>query len=754
MSISVESLVARLSKLEKLIRRNGNVLGDESASLAHKYGLDSAKNLKAAFDAIEHSERLMQVGIVGRVKAGKSSLLNALFFGGQAVLPKAATPMTAALTTMTYGERLSAEVEFYSDADLRTLSEKAADYEARLEKAIAEAERELRQRQSIPARGAKRHEPLTPEQRERVLRTAQRELKENHELSAAYDQHRRIEQSGLRPADLGGQRVLAAEDLEALRRVLTDYVGAGGKYMPFTKSVHVKLPLDSLRDIQVIDTPGLNDPVPSREKRTNELLMHCDVVFIVSPAGQFLSSEDLQLMGRITEKEGVHELYLVASQVDNALYGSEIKKPNVADALTQVTASLGAHARSTLRKYRQDNPIVGETFDALIDDSQGRIINVSGMCHSLALKFNKQDDWDSPECKVWENLQRHYPNQFTAADPQLSVAGLELLANAKAVATALEGARRQKDAIVARKRQDLIDAKSKSVAQYQEDLQRYTNERINAIKHSNLNEIAAQEGELTRLKDELSIRMRQRFDSVRLELLRRLPQEMQKQLGRHYQAVNAAQDRAAGTEDYSYTVDKSGIGNLIARKIWGGGKETRYGTRTVVNTPQVRRAISKFVNQVGRDLSQTAEAIRDDWRKQLYKELFSEYRAVLGEEKVDPHLALRALDKVVNGIPIQRFAVDDSLPGELDAQGRLKERAADAYLDAASSFVGRLEERIDGQISAYVADVERRLSADIGKEFYADIDTRLNQLREDVQNSTESLDRLDRITRELKEVAA
>ena len=50
----------------------------------------------------EQKSRKLSIGIIGAVKAGKSSFLNACIFGGQSILPKAATPMTAALTRITY----------------------------------------------------------------------------------------------------------------------------------------------------------------------------------------------------------------------------------------------------------------------------------------------------------------------------------------------------------------------------------------------------------------------------------------------------------------------------------------------------------------------------------------------------------------------------------------------------------------------------------------------------------------------------
>ena len=54
--------------------------------------------------------------------------------------------------------------------------------------------------------------------------------------------------------------------------------------MPFTKSVTIKLNNENLKDIEIIDTPGINDPIASREERTKELLKNCDVIFVVSPS--------------------------------------------------------------------------------------------------------------------------------------------------------------------------------------------------------------------------------------------------------------------------------------------------------------------------------------------------------------------------------------------------------------------------------------------------------------------------------------
>lgn len=56
------------------------------------------------------------IGVIGQMKAGKSTFLNAFVFERD-VLPAATTPMTAALTVITYGPEEKIEVEFYNSEE-------------------------------------------------------------------------------------------------------------------------------------------------------------------------------------------------------------------------------------------------------------------------------------------------------------------------------------------------------------------------------------------------------------------------------------------------------------------------------------------------------------------------------------------------------------------------------------------------------------------------------------------------------------
>ena len=96
-------------------------------NLLHEFEM-SNRNLNQQIENIFEQNRLLKIGIVGEVKAGKSSFLNALLFNGKEILPKAATPMTAALTKIKYGETLGGKIVFYDTKDWELIERKAKQY--------------------------------------------------------------------------------------------------------------------------------------------------------------------------------------------------------------------------------------------------------------------------------------------------------------------------------------------------------------------------------------------------------------------------------------------------------------------------------------------------------------------------------------------------------------------------------------------------------------------------------------------------
>lgn len=164
----------------------------------------------------------------------------------------------------------------------------------------------------------------------RAERIAKSELEKDTKLVSSHDQYEKMKKSGL----LNTKNLdphIQANSLQELNQKLLQFVGADEKYMPYTKAVQISLNNPNLKDLEVIDTPGVNDPIASREERTKALLKDCDVVFIVSPSGQFLNQDgDMNLFDRVSHKEGLQEIYFVANQADSTVGSeNEIKNPTI-----------------------------------------------------------------------------------------------------------------------------------------------------------------------------------------------------------------------------------------------------------------------------------------------------------------------------------------------------------------------------------------------------------------------------------------
>lgn len=117
--MNAQELIQKSALIEKVIKEQG--LQEKAGPFISENAVIKTEELEKTIKGMQAENRGLKVGIIGRVKAGKSSLLNALIFEGKDVLPKATTPMTASLTILKYAQNLSAEVQFYNEKDMEEL---------------------------------------------------------------------------------------------------------------------------------------------------------------------------------------------------------------------------------------------------------------------------------------------------------------------------------------------------------------------------------------------------------------------------------------------------------------------------------------------------------------------------------------------------------------------------------------------------------------------------------------------------------
>ena len=253
----VEQLAGRVQKLDDVITQEkyrdlvtGLRLGSSTSEStpASQEKKDSSPRtpdeLRQKFRAdIQEGSRL-RVGIIGRVKAGKSSLLNALLFDGKDILPKAATPMTASLTVLGYAETPHAEVEFFEQNDIENMRQRAQDYDQEFKRRVNER---LEKNQSRVQRPGIRPAPMAADPA-RIEAAVRRELDDDPTLGGSKKLFDDIQKAGGYPPT-ASQRI-ESDGIQALLGKLGDYVGAQGKFTPFTKCMSIYLPLEVLKDLE------------------------------------------------------------------------------------------------------------------------------------------------------------------------------------------------------------------------------------------------------------------------------------------------------------------------------------------------------------------------------------------------------------------------------------------------------------------------------------------------------------------------
>lgn len=235
---------AKIQSLIDCLRGNGRI------------DLDFFDELDKSYDS-----QTLYIGVVGKMKAGKSSLVNAAIFGSEA-LPTGPDPVTVTLTEVSYGDKDEVVVELLSESDIAELKEKAAyNGDDLILQTKAKAANE-------------------------VLKS----------LTSDYESY------------IGSTKTINLSEL-------SKFVDADGELSGLAKTVKIKLNNENLKGVTIIDTPGFNDPITSRGDTTKNALNKCHVLLFVHNKDGY-DSTDVSLLTEQIEYAGISEIVDILNKVD------------------------------------------------------------------------------------------------------------------------------------------------------------------------------------------------------------------------------------------------------------------------------------------------------------------------------------------------------------------------------------------------------------------------------------------------------
>lgn len=233
---------------------------------------------------------VLTIGVIGQMKCGKSTFLNAFVFEDD-ILPSAVTPMTAALSVITYGEQKKVVAEFYTSDEW--------------------------EEQKIQAK--------------RSLDEVKGNSLEESKVKAAKELVERSNKLG------GNISSYLGKTQEDSFENLIEYVGADGKYVSITKSVKIYYPKEYLKGVEVVDTPGFNDPIVSREERTKEFLNKADVVLLMLYAGRPFDATDRDILFKNVRQCGIGKVIIGINKYDIP-YGNGETESQIVDYVKEELA--------------------------------------------------------------------------------------------------------------------------------------------------------------------------------------------------------------------------------------------------------------------------------------------------------------------------------------------------------------------------------------------------------------------------------
>ncbi|MFP6267681.1 dynamin family protein [Helicobacter pylori] len=766
--MNAQELIQKSALVEKTLQEQG--LQERARPFMSDNAVIKTEELEKTLKELQDTDRDLKVGIIGCVKAGKSSLLNALIFEGVEVLPKAATPMTASLTILKYADTLSAEVEFYSPKDIAELKNEHERYVREFNRIVDEEVK--KQKQSFSNRAKEGFKKISNKSsgnksdkeapKERILsdeeinkmaeRIAKRELEKDTKLVSSHDQYEKMKKSGLINTEKLDPRI-QANSLQELNQKLLQFVGADGKYMPYTKAVQISLNNPNLKDLEVIDTPGVNDPIASREERTKALLKDCDVVFIVSPSNQFLTDSDMSLFDRVSNKEGLQEIYFVASQADSTVLSmSEVEKSgqHLPTALENAQKALSSQLNNIMEALIQKNPNQREIFEKAIKNG---VILASGVCFSMYKDFNNQASWERNKKteeyhNALQNLRDAYPDAFNSDDK--SKESLLFLSNMGAIEERLEKAAQEKEKLMLKNLKSKIESQANNlhslIAQLLQDLE----EEKKRIKNADISAIKEQIEAYQNLSGNIKMKFMEVYEEFILHFINNIRVGLEETLTKAIQTARVSAKKEEEEERYTERVKQGGVRGSIKRNfLWFFDDDAGYyevrRTRVVVKAGAVLDYLTEMHERCESALNDSANSFKVVFKKELYAKVFKQLREIIPDDLIDEVAFKRSVDAVLDSIEFEEFDYADKLPGEIRGKtGFLKGDEANAFIQSVEMHVRNFESEAKKDVKGYIQGLREALerqnfASDTLKKLQKDMQNLHNQ----AQNKEQSIAQLD-----------
>lgn len=716
------SYFEKLHEIEKVLETGRSMIDEQYID---NFDLE-IKHVEDGWQDVVDTNRTLKIGIVGGVKAGKSSFLNALLFRGRDILPKAATPMTAALTKISYSEQSYARIVFYENKDWNAIIQNSLKYDEQLEKEIAaekkrraeRAKQSYMERRMQSNREAVQGDNLDPYTIGLLKNKIAEEYRACKELTEMADK-RGVAVNTLLGSD---KEIPLSDNLEA---DLKEYVGADGKYTPFVKYLELGMNEPMLKDLEIIDTPGLNDPIVSRSIVTKRFLKNCDAAFLMSFCGQFMSAQDVTFLLKALPQEGIGHVVLIGSKFDSVLQEKSYANMPLLQAMGQLIDKLSAAASDTIQRNSSSTSSQGKRFTKALPP-----VFISSLLYTAAQKMKNHESLSEEEKKSIDNLAKSYKDfEKGNADFLIDISNID------------EGIRKEKLTIYKQERNRILQEKSEEYIKQKElgfldklnEIQKVAQQNLSDLEELDKGEILKKQRDINRALDLARGTLELTFKEAAFDAKKQLKFIEHEIMGEQNRFRDVKSQNKVENKDHSYTT-----GHLWWKK------RHHYTERVEWREASVADAVIQagdFANEAKRHLEEdlqyaiSLDQIESKLKKQIVN-AFQEANVPYEVEEILGQVKLAMQEWTIHSISVDKEKyvneIEEAFPNNV---------VEDNEVEGLRLYLEKVLNQISQDMEEELNDLAERISEELNQK----ADTFVDKIQNKIQESG------NRLVRQLEE---
>lgn len=711
------------------------------------------QSFEAGYEQKKLENRDLSISWIGRVKGGKSSMVNALLFNGDQRLPEAAIPQTASLTYIRYAPQTHAVVHFYSASDWEDFKRLSSKLNQKIEECKKNFDIEEEEAARRNARKGIKYQKriLTPS----LLHSkagvtpaeqAAKEILENAKRNSL-DVDGLIAQGKINIVENAGESIDAK---------LESYVGANGKFTPLVHHVELYVNDEMMRGYEIVDTPGTNDPIVSRGKMTMDSLAKTSVVIALSPADSFFDQSDLDLLSMLP-KNGVSNLCLVASQYDCALKGAKDNMSKDGDIAQRVINFIAQEQESIKESFK--SRIQNKLNNAHNSDDgilkillkpENEPIFCSAKLYSIAKHWGRLSDGEK---EILESLKSWCPLDLNAED-LLDLSGIELLEKK------IEEVKKRKKEILEKELADLETGARQNAKKIVESIRQKIENKIQTLEFCDIEELRTksktQQQKVNSSRNLLNSAINTAIEGIEQGFIQLRSAVLD--LKNNYSQLSVTTHTSI--ESYIDYEHRSGILGTIAEFFVGPKsvekkRVVRTQTTDVVDAIRmVENFAERASNEFRKSVFENIQKLRKDLRNNLGSAILSIFD---GDDEADIYSMKIILEETLQKVKITNadftLTATDSISSNFSGTVENDDISAlkKALMDSLRSVSNDLEHKISGIISTIQKQTEN-IKKSFVDNFIQGIKESSDKLCEDLKDKENCLKRLRQIQEGLAQI--